>query len=91
MLIVHLLITLDLPYITSLKGRRKILNSLKEKLKHQNMAVTDVSGEYAKEASLALLFFAKNENEAHKKIEKVRNLLDNYMSDIEYTISYEIL
>ncbi len=91
MLIVYATITLQLPYISSLKGRRKILNSIKDRLKHQNIAIADLSGEYAKEATLALLFFAANENIANNKITKIDNLLANSFSDIEYEIEYELL
>lgn len=91
MLIVYALITLQLPYIHSLKGRRKVINSIKDRLKHQNIAVADLSGEYAKEATLALLFFAKSENDANNKIAKIDNLLASFFSDIEYDIEYEII
>ena len=91
MLIVHAIITLDLPYIHSLKGRRAVVNAIKERLKHKNMAVADVSGEYAKEAQLEIVFFASNENEANNKIHNIENLLEQKFSDILYNISYEII
>ncbi len=91
MLIVHALLTLDLPYIHSLKGRRKILSSIKERLKNQNMAVVDLSGEYPKEGVVALCFFAANEQEANNKIEKLQKVLERQFLDLEFTINYEIL
>jgi len=91
MLIVHAQLTIDLPYISSLKGRRKILHSLKERLKKRNIAVADLSPEYAKEAILALLFFASSETDANDRIEKLRNLLDSSFPDIDYSLQYEII
>ncbi len=91
MLIVHLYITFDLPYVHSLKGRRKILASIKERLKNKNMAVVDVSGEYPKEGALEVCFFAASQNDAKNKIESLQNLLQERFSDIEYNIDYEII
>ncbi|BCD67983.1 DUF503 family protein [Nitratiruptor sp. YY09-18] len=91
MLIIHALITLDLPYITSLKGRRKILQSIKEKLKNKNVAVADLSGEYAKEGLLELVFFASSQNDANNKIQNLHKFLDDNFPDIRYTLEYEIV
>ena len=91
MLIVYAIITINLPFASSLKGRRKIINSIKDRLKHQNIAVADLSSEYPKEAALALLFFAKSQNDANNKIAKIDNLLASFFSDIEYDIEYEII
>ena len=91
MLIVYAIITIDLPFASSLKGRRKIINSIKDRLKHHNMAVADLSGEYPKEAALALLFFAKSQNDANNKIAKIDELLAKYFGEVSYDIEYEIL
>ena len=91
MLIVHALLTLDLPYIHSLKGRRKILGSIKERLKNQNMAVADLSGEYPKEARIALCFFAKGQEDANNKIQKLEEQLQHHFPELEFDIQYEIL
>ncbi len=91
MLIVHALLTLDLPYVHSLKGRRKILGSIKERLKNQNMAVADLSGEYPKEARIALSFFAKGQEDANNKIQKLEEQLQHHFPELEFDIQYEIL
>ncbi len=91
MLIVHALLTLDLPYVHSLKGRRKILGSIKERLKNQNMAVADLSGEYPKEARIALCFFAKGQEDANNKIQKLEEQLQHHFPELEFDIQYEIL
>ncbi|MRI59169.1 MAG: DUF503 domain-containing protein [Epsilonproteobacteria bacterium] len=91
MLLVHALITVDLPYIHSLKGRRKVLASIKDRLKGKNMAVADLSGEYAKEAVLAVAFFALGHNDANNKIASLRRFLEESLPEASLTIDYEIL
>ncbi|WP_200763890.1 DUF503 family protein [Nitrosophilus alvini] len=91
MQIVNLLITLDFPYIQSLKGRRKILNSIKERLSKLNVSILDISSEYPKEGELAVVFLSLGEEYTHKKIQNIEKILNRYFSDIEYSISYEIL
>ncbi|WP_187648332.1 DUF503 family protein [Nitrosophilus labii] len=89
--IVNLLITLDLPYVESLKGRRKILNSIKERLSKLNISTLDISSEYPKEAEIAIVFLALSEEDIQKRLQNIEKILDRYFSDIEYSISYEIL
>ncbi|NPA04304.1 MAG: DUF503 domain-containing protein [Epsilonproteobacteria bacterium] len=91
MLIVHLVLTLNLPYVVSLKGRRKVVNSIKDRLRRKNIAVVDISGEYAKEAQLELLFFAGSPNEANDKVEKIYNTLSASFPTIDIELEYEIL
>ena len=91
MLVVHARITLDLPYISSLKGRRKVLASIKDRLKRKNMAVADLSGEYAKEAVLAILFFASGHNDANNKIAALQSFLEENFPEATCTIDYETI
>jgi uncharacterized protein YlxP (DUF503 family) len=90
-LIAHLFITLDLPYIHSLKGRRKIVSSLKERLKKKNLSILDVSSEYVKEANLEICFLSSSKAIAHKKIIAIEEIIERYYSDIEYNITYEFI
>ena len=60
MVIVNLIADFELPFVFSLKERRKILNSIKEKLKKFNVSVLDISGEYPKEASQYSYHVAQN-------------------------------
>jgi len=90
-LIVHALITLRLPYVHSLKGRRKILNAIKDRLKNKNMAVADVSGEYAKEGLLTLCFFASTQEDANNKIEQLEQLLEHHFPELDFEMQYEIV
>ena len=89
--LVNLLITIDLPYVQSLKGRRKIINSIKDRLSKMNLSVLDISSEYPKEAEIAIAFLTLSENDIQKKIQSIEKILDRYFSDINYEISYEIL
>lgn len=91
MLVVHALLHLELPYIHSLKGRRAIIASIKDRLKRFNMAVADLSGEYPKEALIALLFFATDRDEIERKISKIEEILARFGGEIEYDIEYQII
>jgi len=91
MFIVSAYIDLPLPYVNSLKGRRKIVHSLKERLKHKNLSVLDISGEYPKEATLALCFLAPTKEDALKKIQHIESLIHSTFPEISFDLSYEIL
>ena len=91
MLVVHALLHLELPYVHSLKGRRAMLASIKDRLKRFNMAVADLSGEYPKEALIALLFFAADRDEIERKISKIEEILARFGGEIEYDIEYQII
>jgi len=70
-------IFIHLPYAQSLKGRRKIVHSIKEKLKKYNLSILDLSREYIKEAEMAIAFLATNKKEISKKIDKIESTLEN--------------
>jgi len=91
MLLVNMQIIIDLPFIESKKGRRKIIHSIKDRLKTHNLSILDISGEYNKEAALAVAFLTLNQKELAKKIESIEKILDKYLSEIEYEIDYEVL
>jgi len=84
-------IELDLEffYVNSLKDRRKILNSIKDRLKNKNLSILDLSGDYAKEGSLAIAYLSINEVEKNKKKDKIIEILDSFYGEIEYKISIE--
>ncbi len=91
MLLINMQIIIDLPYIESLKGRRKIIHSIKDRLSRYNLSILDISSEYAKEAELAIAFLSLNQKEFSKKIKSIENSLDKFIGEIEYEINYEIL
>ncbi len=91
MVIVNLLIEFELPFVSGLKGRRAVLNSIKERLKKFNVSVLDISGEYPKEAALAVAFLAFNESKAKEMINKIENFLFSHYPEYSFNISFEIL
>jgi len=91
MLLVNMQINIDLPYIESKKGRRKIVHSIKDRFSNHNLSVLDISGEYNKEATLAVAFLALNQKAVSQKIETIENILNRYLGEIEYELDYEIL
>lgn len=89
MIIFHCHIHLELPYVSSLKGRRSILSSLKEKLKSFNVSVLDVSGEYAKEADVAFAFLAHDARSGAQYKEKIEQMLERNFGEYMYELECE--
>lgn len=91
MIICHCHIHMELPYVSSLKGRRSVLNSLKEKLKAFNVSVLDLSGEYAKEADVAFVFLSHNAKSAAQYKENIEQMLERNFSEYSYELECEML
>ncbi len=89
MIICHCHIHMELPYVSSLKGRRSVLNSLKEKLKAFNVSVLDVSGEYAKEADVAFVFLSHDSKTTAQYKEKIEHMLEHNFGEYTYELDYE--
>lgn len=74
-----------------LKGRRKIVNSLKDKLKNRfNISILDISSEYPKEATLALSFLNFSEREAKENVDKIDEFLNSNFPEFEFYLDVEI-
>lgn len=91
MIITNMLITFDLPYVQSLKGRRSVLNSLKERLKKFNLSVLDMSGEYAKEGSLAVVYLSPSELHATQYLQEIEKALERHAPEIEFSVTYDFV
>ena len=91
MVIVNLIADFELPFVFSLKERRKIVNSIKDKLKKFNVSVLDISGEYPKEASIAIVFAAHNEKLAGEIQRKTEEFLYKNFPEIEFYFDSEII
>ena len=91
MVIVNLIADFELPFVFSLKERRKILNSIKEKLKKFNVSVLDISGEYPKEASIAIIYGAFNAKQAAEIQRRIEEFLFKNFPEIEFIFDYEII
>ena len=89
MIICSCILHLDLPYVQSLKGRRSVTNSVKERLKAFNLTVLDISGEYAKEADIAFAFLSPNALQAAQYREKIEKMLDNNFSEYHFELEFE--
>ena len=81
MIICNCILHLELPYVQSLKGRRSVTNSIKEKLKAFNLSVLDVSGEYAREADIAFVFLSQNPLGSAQYREKIEKMLERNFSE----------
>ena len=91
MIIVNLIADFELPFVFSLKERRKILNSIKSKLKKFNISLLDISGEYPKEASIAIVFAAHNEKQAGEIKRNIEEFLFRNYPEIEFMFDTEII
>ena len=91
MVIVNLIIDFELPFVFSLKERRKITNSIKDKLKKFNVSILDISGEYPKEASIAIAFLSHNKKQAGEIKKKIEEFLFRSFPEIEFIFDYEII
>ena len=87
MIISNCALHLDLYDVVSLKGRRSVLNKLKEKLKTFNVSIMDISPEYPKEADIAFVFLSPDRLEAARYREKIENALMSLFP--EYTIELD--
>jgi uncharacterized protein YlxP (DUF503 family) len=91
MVIVNLIADFDLPFVFSLKERRKIINSIKDKLKKFNISLLDISGEYPKEASIAIVYAAHNVKQAMEIKRKIEDFLYKNFPEIEFIFDEEII
>jgi len=91
MIIGNVLIHIDLPYVASLKGRRSVLNGIKDNLKKLNVSVLDVSSEYVKEADLAVVYAAANEMLCYQVFQTIESLLDKRYPELQYDAELERL
>ena len=91
MIIGNVLIQIDLPYVESLKGRRSVLNGIKDILKKLNVSVLDVSSEYAKEAELAVVYAAANEKFCYQVFQTIEGLLEKRYPELQCDAELEML
>jgi uncharacterized protein YlxP (DUF503 family) len=91
MTLTTLYIRFDLFDVTSLKGRRSILNSVKERLKSYNVSVLDISGAYPKEAELAIAFLSPDSASAAQYREKIEAMIESRFPEYPYILEVEIL
>ncbi len=91
MVIADLLIDFELPFVFSLKERRKILNSIKSKIKKFNVSILDISGEYPKEASLAVCYLAHDTKQAEEIYKSIEKFFERNFPEFEFFIDKEII
>jgi len=91
MILCNCLLHLELPHVSSLKGRRAVVNSLKEKLKAFNVSILDVSGEYAKEAGIAFVFLAPDAMKSAQYRDKIEKMLDRHFGEYAFELEFEEL
>lgn len=83
------IITIDLPLISSIKERRKYINSIKDLFKNRNISVLDISGEYSKEARIACSFLSFSLQESKNKLTHLEDLLYSKFPELEYSIEIQ--
>lgn len=91
MVVVNMIVDLELPYAEGKKGRRAVLNAIKDKLKNRNISLLDCSGEYPKSASLAIVYLSGDAVAAKRKVGEIEELIYRADSSLSFDISYELL
>lgn len=89
MIVCTMYLQFELIDVHSLKGRRSILNSLKEQLKKFNVSVLDISSEYPKEATLAIAFLSPDALLAAKYRHNIEIMIEKKFPEWPYEIEYE--
>ncbi len=89
MIVCTMYLNFDLPDVHSLKGRRSILNSLKERLKTFNVSVLDISSEYPREASIALVFLSPDAVSAAQYRSRIETMIENRLPEYPCEIDFE--
>lgn len=82
---------LELFDVTSLKGRRSILNSIKERLKHYNISLLDISGDYPKEAELAIAFLSPDAATAAHYRERIETTVEKLYPQYPCDLTYDVI
>lgn len=89
MIICNCNIHLELFDVSSLKGRRSVVNSLKERLKRFNVSLLDISSEYPKEADIAFVFLSPDSLAAAQYREKIESHLHRQFPELDINMEYE--
>ncbi len=89
MTISYATITIEIPQAHSLKGRRRIVNSIKDRLKKFNISVLDISGEYAKEAEIALVWLSHDKKHSAQIRQSIERVLDNGFGEFIWHMEIE--
>ncbi|NPA50825.1 MAG: DUF503 domain-containing protein [Epsilonproteobacteria bacterium] len=75
MVLTNCIIHLELPFVSSLKGRRAFINKIKDKMKNLNLSILDISSSYSKEIDLAIVFLSSNSKASAKYRQKIEELI----------------
>ncbi|WP_300366919.1 DUF503 family protein [Hydrogenimonas sp.] len=90
MTLTYATLRIDLPFVESKKGRRAVLQSIKDRLAKMNCSLLDLSGEYPKEGEIAIAFLSTDAQQAKQKIEKIETMLESRYPDIQCELEYEL-
>jgi uncharacterized protein YlxP (DUF503 family) len=91
MILAQAIIHLELPEVKSLKGRRSVVNSLKDRLKAFNISVLDISGSYVKEADIALAWLAHDARQSAQVRQSVERVLERHFGEYTWDLELEEL
>ncbi|ADU65754.1 hypothetical protein Selin_1019 [Desulfurispirillum indicum S5] len=91
MVVVALQIQIFIDEPAGLKGRRRVLRSLQQKLQRMNLSVLDASGEYAAEGVLEAVAAVRSEESARGLVENIWRQLAAWEHECEFEVYWEIL
>lgn len=81
----------ELNDVESLKGRRAVLNSIKDRLKSFNVSVLDISSEYPKEATLAVAFLSPDRIMAAQYRSQLEAAIESRFPEYPCEVDYDEL
>ncbi len=91
MVLCSVIVRFDLINISTLKGRRRVVNSIKDRLKRFNVSILDISGEYTKEAEIAMVFLSHSDQGVLNYLDKIEHFLYKNFGEYEFDIEYELI
>ncbi len=91
MVITSIVVDFEMMDALSLKDRRKVLNSIRDRLKKFNISFLDLSREYPKEVSFAVCYITHNEAMAKEIKQKIEDFLYKCFPQYQFNFDEEYI
>jgi len=89
MIICSMILHFEISEFHSLKERRSFLNGLKDRLKRLNISLMDLSSDYPKEATLAVVFLSPDSAMAAQYRDRIESVVESSYPEYRCEIEYE--
>jgi uncharacterized protein YlxP (DUF503 family) len=75
--------------IETIKGRRRIVSSIKSRLSSRNISLLDIGPGETREADIAFAFLSHSPKESAEKIVKIEKSLHSVFPQYDFVVEYE--